>query len=244
MKKSDPNIDTSDARWKSFYKLAAVAALLIVLTGLVDTVTSMLAGEASVNTEIGVTEWFTLFQSDRLAALGSLGLFNIITLSLGIPLYLALFNLHRQNQPSFATLAVILFAVGTGIYISSNTVFSMLALSDQYSAASEAQKPLLEAAGRALLAQGADLTPGTFMGFLFTQSAALMMAFVLLNGGIFSKVTAWLGAAGFGLMLVFFTMAAFVPEQFTTAMMISALGGLLLIAYHILLASKFLQLAK
>lgn len=243
MKKSEANIDISDARWKSFYKFAAVAALLIVVTGLADTVTSMLAGEASVNSAVSVEEWFTLFQRDRLAALGSLGLFNIITLSLGIPLYLALFNLHRQNQPSFAALAVILFAMGTAIYISSNTVFSMLALSDQYSAASEAQKPLLEEAGRALLAQGADLTPGTFMGFLFTQSAALMMAFVLLNGRIFSKVTVWLGAAGFGLMLVFFSMAAFVPAQFNTAMMISALGGLLLIVYHILIARRLLQLA-
>ena len=81
------------------------------------------------------------------------------------------------------------------------------------------------------------------MCLLFTQFATLIMAFVLLNGGIFSKVTAWLGAAGFGLMLVFFTMAAFVPAQFNTAMMISALGGLLLIVYHILIARRLLQLA-
>lgn len=238
------NNEAGDVRWKTFYKFAAVAALLIVLVGLTDTVTSMLGGETRVNSAVSVTEWFALFQSNRLGALGNLGLFNILTLSLGIPLYIALCNLHWKNHPSFATLSVVLFAMGTAIYISSNTVFSMLAISDQYALADEAQKSLLEAAGRALLARGADLTPGTFMGFLFTQSAALMMAFVLLRGGIFSKVTAWLGIAGFGLMLVFFTIAAFVPSQFTTAMMISAPGGLLLIAYHILLARRLFQLGR
>jgi hypothetical protein len=157
---------------------------------------------------------------------------------------LALFHLHRETNPSFAGLAAILFVLGTGIYISSNTVFSMLALSNQYALASESQKPLLEAAGRALLAQGADLTPGTFMGFLFSQIAGLMMAVVLLRDGIFSKVTAWLGVAGFAIMLVFFSMAAFSPAEFNTAIMISAPGGLLLLAYNILLARRLFRLAR
>lgn len=236
--------ETNDFNWKAFYKVAGTMALLIVLVGLLDIVTSMLGGEVRVNSEISVTEWFAMFQTQRFTALGNLGLFNILTLSLGIPLFLALFALHRHNHPSFASLAAILFVMGTAVYISSNTVFSMLALSNQYATATEAQRPLLEAAGRALLAQGADLTPGTFMGFLFTQAAGMMMAFVLLRGGVFSKVTAWLGVAGFGLMLVFFAVAAFVPAQFTTAMMISAPGGLLLVAYQILLARRLFQLAR
>jgi hypothetical protein len=235
--------EAGDVRWKSFYKFAAITALLIVLVGLMDITVSSLGGEARENSAIGVVEWFTLFQTNRFAALGNLGLFNILTLSLGIPLFLALFNVHRQTHALFGALAVILFAMGTAIYISSNTVFSMSALSDQYAVAADAQKPLLEAAGRALLARGADLTPGTFMGFLFTQSAGMMMAFILLRGGMFGKVTAWLGVAGFGIMLVFFTVAAFVPAQFTAAIMISAPGGLALMAYHILLARRLFQLA-
>ena len=240
MSKSNHDIDV---RWQPFYRVAAIAALLIVLVGLMDTVTSMLGGEVHENSAVSIVDWFMLFQTNRLGALGNLGLFNILTLSLGIPLYLALLNLHRQNQPSFAALSAVLFVIGTTVYISSNTVFSMFALSNQYALAAETQKPLLEAAGRALLAQGADLTPGTFMGFFFTQIAGMMMAFVLWQGRIFSKVAAWLGVVGFGLMLVFFVIAAFVPAQFTAAMMISAPGGLLLMAYHILLARRLFQLA-
>jgi hypothetical protein len=233
----------ADTRWNNFYKFAAVAALLIVLVGLVDIVTSMTGGEVQENSAVNVVDWFMLFQTNRLAALGNLGLFNILTLSFGIPLYLALFNIHRQTNPAFGGLALVLFVMGTGIYISSNTVFSMLALSNQYAAATEVEKPLLELAGRTLLAQGADLTPGTFVGFFFTQSAALLMALVLLQGGIFSKGIAWLGLVGFGLMLIFFVIAAFAPAQFTTALMISAPGGLLLMAYQILIARRLFQLA-
>ncbi|MGB8983948.1 MAG: DUF4386 family protein [Anaerolineales bacterium] len=234
----------TDVRWKAFYRLAGVTALLIVLVGLTDTVTSMLGGAVHENSSVSITDWFALFATHPLNALGNLGLFNILTLSFGIPLYLALFNLHREDNPSFAGLAALLFVMGTTIYIASNTVFSMLALSSQYALATEAQKPLLEAAGRALLAQGADLTPGTFMGFLFSQIAGLMMALVLLRGRIFSKVTGWLGVVGFAVMLVFFSVAAFIPTQFNTAIMISAPGGLLLLAYNILLARRLFQLAS
>jgi len=234
----------TDSGWNNFYKFAAIAALLIVLVGLVDIITSMTGGEARENSAVNVVDWFMLFQTNRLAALGNLGLFNILTLSFGIPLYLALFNIHRQTNPAFGRLALILFVMGTGIYISSNTVFSMLALSNQYAVATEAQKPLLESAGRALLAQGADLTPGTFVGFFFTQSAAMLMSFVLLRGGIFSKTTGWLGLVGFGLMLIFFFITAFAPAQFTTALMISAPGGLLLMAYQILISRRLFQLGR
>ena len=237
-------LSEKDPRWTSFYKIAAIASLLIVLVGLVDIVTSMLGGEAQANNLVRVEDWFALFQTNRLTALGNLGLFNILTLSLGIPLYLALFNLHKQNHPAFAALAAILFVMGTAIYISSNTIFSMQALSNQYATASEAQKPVLEAAGQALLARGADLTPGTFMGFLFTQSAGLLMALVLMRSEVFGKVIPWLGVIGFSLMLVFFSIAAFVPGQFNTAMMISAPGGLLLMAYQILLARRLFQLSR
>ena len=231
------------AGWKGFYKFSGVMALLIVLVGLVDIITSLSNSEIQANSAIDIAAWFSLFQTDLLSALGNLGLFNLLTLTLGIPLYLALFNIHKHHHPAFAALAAILFFMGTAIYLSSNTVLSMLALSQQYSTAADAQKTLLEAAGRALLARGADLTPGTFIGFLFTQSAGLMMAFVLWKGCIFSRVTGWLGAAGFGIMLVFFTIAAFVPAQFNTAIMISAPGGLLLMAYQVLLALKFFQLS-
>jgi hypothetical protein len=120
----------------------------------------------------------------------------------------------------------------------------MLALSNQYAAATNAQKLLLEASGRAALAQGADLTPGTFMGFFFTQSAGIIMAIVMLQSGVFSKWNAWIGLAGFGFTSIFFIIAAFVPSRYDLGMIFAMFGGLLLLAYHIMLARRFFQLAR
>ncbi len=229
--------------WKDFYKLAGIAALLIVLVGVLDIVLSIITGEAKANHIVTVSEWFDLFQSNRISALSNLGLINIITLTLGIPIYLALFNLHRKSNPAFVGLSAIFFFIGTAVYFSSNTIFSMLALSNQYALASEVQKPLLEAAGRAALSMGADLTPGTFMGLLLTQIAGIIITFIMLRGIIFSRWTAGFGLFGYSCMVVFFSITAFVPSIFYTAMMISMLGGLSLMAYHILFARKLIQLS-
>lgn len=234
----------TDSQWKKFYIFAGAAALLIVVVGIVDILLSMSAGEAQPNSIMAVTEWFALFQSSPITALSNLGLINMITLSLGIPVYLALSHVHQRSRPALAALSAILFFIGTAIYLSSNTVFSMLALSSQYATATEAQKPLLEAAGRAALAQGADLTPGTLIGLFFAQLGGLIMAWVMLRSKIFSKWTGWMGLFGFGCMILFFPLAAFDPEQFTLAMLISMFGGLALMAYYTLFALRLFQLSK
>lgn len=66
MKNSNVEIEPT---WKGFYKLAGIAALLIVLVGILDIVISMIAGEAKANHVVTVTEWFELFQTNRISAL-------------------------------------------------------------------------------------------------------------------------------------------------------------------------------
>lgn len=237
-------IRKNDTQWKVFYKIAGTMALLIATAGLVDAITSDMGVGARDNTSISVIEWFTLFQTNRFSAFSCLGVINIMTLSLGIPVYLALYHAHRRNHPAGAALAAILFFIGSAVYFSSNTVFSMFAMSEQYAAAAEAQKPVLEAAGRALLAQGADLTPGTFVGLILTQIAGILITSLMLKGSIFGKWTGGAGLAGFTLTSVFFILAAFSPENFATAMFFAMPGGLLLMAYQIMLARRFFQLSK
>jgi hypothetical protein len=240
----DQSTYETNVQWKAFYKTSGVMALLIVLVGLMDAITSMLGGEARDNSTVSIIEWFTLFQTNRFYAFSNLGLINMISLTLGIPIYIALFNAHRRDQPAFAALASILFFIGTAVYLSSNTAFPLFALSKQYAVATAAQRPLLEAAGRAALAQGADLTPGTFMGFFFTQTAGILITWVMLRSVVFGKWTALAGLAGFSLMSVFFVLAAFAPEEYGTAMFFAMAGSLMLVAYEILLARRFFQLGR
>lgn len=233
----------TNTQWKAFYKLAGAMALLIALAGMIDAITSI-GIEARDNSSVSIGEWFALFQTNRFHAFSSLGVINIITLSLGIPVYLGLYHAHRQERPTCSALAAILFFAGAAIYFSSNTVFSLFVVSTQYAAAAESQKPLLEAAGRALLAQGADLTPGTFIGFSFTQCAGLLVTSLMLSGRVFSKWVAMTGLAGYLLTSIFFILAAFASGNFDTAMAFAMPGGLLLLAYQIMLGRRFFQLGK
>ena len=236
-------IVASDKGTKALYQVAGTMAVLIVLAGLIDAITSM-GIEAQNNSTVPITEWFALFQAHPFEAFSRLGLINIITLSLGIPIYLAFTQAFRQNRPISTAFASILFFTGAAIYLSSNTVFSLFAVSQQYVTASVVQKPLLEAAGRSLLAQGADLTPGTFVGLFLTQFAGLLMTSTMLRGKVFGKWAGRVGLTGFILMTVFFILAAFVPTRYDMAMLISAPGGLLLMAYQFMLARRFFQLGR
>jgi hypothetical protein len=223
---------------KALYKTAGTAALLILLVGLVDALTSM-GGAARDNSTVNIVEWFTLFQTNRFTAFSCLGVINIITLSLDIPLYLAFNQVYRKDHSTLTALASILFFIGAAVYFSSNTVFSLFALSNQYAFASELQKPLLAAAGQALLAQGADLTSGTFFGLFITQIAGLLISSVMLKGNVFGKWTGRAGLAGFSLMTIFFILTAFAPEYYASAMTIALPGALIMLAYQIMLARRF-----
>lgn len=233
-----------DSNWKNFFKMAGVCALLIVLMGLTDVVLSMSAEEATINSAIQVQEWFDMFQSKPISAFSNLGMINIINLTLTIPIYLALVYAQRKSCPAFGLLAAVIFLIGTVVYFSSNTVLPMFALSRDYISASTVEKPLIEAAGRALLARGADLSAGTFFGLFFSQIGGLWMGFVLLKTKFLGKVAPWIAIAGYTFMLIFFVISAFIPSQFNVAMMISAPGGILLMAYQIFIALKFFQLSK
>lgn len=228
---------------KMLYRVAATMAILIVLVGLVDAISSR-GIEARDNSTVNIIEWFSLFQTHRFVAFSSLGLINIITLSLGIPIYLAFNQAHRREHPALTAFASILFFTGAVVYFSSNTVFSLFALSQQYAISPETQKPLLEAAGRALLAQGADLASGTFIGLILAQIAGILITIGMLRGSVFGRWTGRIGLVGFSLMVVFFTLTAFVPEHYDTAMLVAMPAGLVLIVYQIMLARRFYQLGK
>jgi hypothetical protein len=121
----------------------------------------------------------------------------------------------------------------------------MLVLSDKYaSATSDAQRTLIAAAGEAILARGADFTPGSFVGFFFTEIAGLAVSLVMLLSRIFSKATALVGILGFMLLSIFTIWATFIPAFFDVAMILAMFGGLSSVAWYILVARKLFQLGQ
>lgn len=84
---------------------------------------------------------------------------------------------------------------------------------------------------------------GAFPGFLLLEIGALVFALAMLRG-VFTRVTAWLGVIGatsLGAYSVLMTFAV-VPPQ--TVLGQAAPGGLAMIAWQVLVARRFVQLAN
>jgi len=242
----ESRLETQNTPWKSLYKLGGAAALFAILVALTDIGLTFLPGGAEAPGTMTAIEWFDLFQDNWFLGLRNLGLLpNILTLCLLIPLFLALYAVHRRTNEAYAALAVIISLVGTAIYLANNAAFPMWALSAKYAAATtEAQRTLLAAAGEAILALGEDFTPGSFTGILFAEIATIVISLVMHQGGIFSKATAYAGILG-GLFLAIFTIwSTFIPVFFEVAMMLAMIGGLSSIVWYILAARQLFQLGR
>ena len=230
-----------DARGMSY--LGGAAALLVVTTALAEILITFLPG--GYTTAGTVVEWFALLQNSPFLGLRNLGLLNIVMVACEIPLVLALYWAHRKTSPALAALATILALVGTAVFYATNRALPMLSLSAQWaSAGGEAERAMLEAAGQAMLAVGQSHTPGTFLAFFFSEIAGILMAVVLLRGKLFSRAAALAGLGGYSFLLVYEVFASFAPSTHEAILVLAMLGGLANIAWYILVAARFYQLAK
>lgn len=239
-----PQAESSDSQWYSIYKLGGMAALSAVLVGLIEMAIMFLpGGNASQET---ILDWFTLFQENWFLGLRNLGLLNILANTLAIPVFFALYAAHRRdaNAP-YAALATIIAFLGLGIFYATNRAFPMLDLSHQYAAATtETQRAMVEAAGLSMLSVGQSHTPGTFLGFFLAEVAGMMLSIIMLQSRIFSKTAAYAGILGFSLLLVFEFFSSFVTGLSQMTMTLAMLGGLLSMAWYILIARRLFQLGQ
>jgi len=240
------NVQILEPNWKSIYRLGAVAALLCVLAGVLEILITFLPGGERVAPELlTVSMRFERYQATPLLELRNLGLVNIFLTSFGMLAFFALFAAHRQVNPGWAGLAILISAIGAAVFFATNRCFAMLALSNQYAAAAdEAERVALIAAGRAMLAVGESHTPGTFLAFALTLIASLLMAGVMLRGGVFSQATGYVGLLAFSFMLIFEILSDFVPALFDAAMIVAMIGGIASMVWYILVARRLFQLAK
>ncbi|NCC34287.1 MAG: hypothetical protein EOM24_20090 [Chloroflexia bacterium] len=95
-----------------------------------------------------------------------------------------------------------------------------------------------------MLAAEASHTPGTFLAFALSLLASLLMVWVMLRGGVFSRASAYVGILGFGFLLVFEILSDFVPALFEAAMIFAMLGGIASIVWYVMVARRLFQLAK
>lgn len=229
------------SKWNTLYKLGGAAALAAVLVGVIEILITFLPGGNT--TQETVIDWFKLFQENPFMGLRDLGLLNIFLNALAIPIYFTLYAVYRndRNQP-YAALAMIIAFLGIGVFYATNRAFAMLALSQQYATATtDAQRAMLEATGQSMLSVGQSHTPGTFLGFFFSEIAGFLISIVMLQSRVFHKVTAYTGLVGFGILSLFEFLSSFISGLSNAAMILAMFGGLLSMTWNILVAVRLFQ---
>jgi len=180
-----------------------------------------------------VSDWFSLLQANPIRGLLNFDLLYMVTNTLMVPIYLALYTALKETDEAAMTLAILIGLVGVTIYFASNPAVEMLSLSHLYAAATtpERQAALL-AAGEAMLA--------TYKGtafvvyYLLNAATLLILSIVMLHSHLFSKLTAWAGIIS-GIFMI-------VPSTFGTVGLIFSLLSLLPWAlFSILIARRLLS---
>jgi len=239
------DLNQNERQWKSVYIFGGIATIIALIGIVLDVIFgSVMGGDLSALPQTAVDR-FAQFQINPLLGLYNLDLLNIINQMIFIPVYFALFAALRKTNIAYALLALIIFLVGTTIFVTTNTALPMLELSHKYAAATtESQKTLLAAAGEAMLARGTHGSLGVFIGFLLPNIAGLIMSFAMLTGKVFSKATSYLGIAGSILILLYIILVTFAPNIKDTATAFTMPGGLLSMAWVVMFTIRLFRLGN
>ena len=243
----EPDTAAADAAWKGLFKVGSVAALIagLVFRRNLGAEFMLLRSVGIINvgpttSHYSVLDWFGLLQNNRLLGLTLLNFFDLVNYALVGLMFLALFAALWRASRSLIAIAASLSFVGIAVYFASNQALTMLSLSDQYAAATEAQRSVLLAAGQATLAShqnaGYEGT-GLYLSFFLVTVAGLLISAVMLRSRIraFSKVTAYMGILANGFGLGYYLALAFAPVMVALPLSISAL---FLLAWYVLIGRQ------
>ncbi len=224
----------------SLYKLGGIAAWMAALLTLGEVILFTFYPQPET-----VMGWFELFQETPFLGLLEFWGLEIPMYMLFALVFLALyFSLRKVNESAMA-IALTLALLGIGIFLATNNPFSMLSLSKQHAAAAtEEQRSALLAAGEALLANTNQRAVGGFnMGLFLVSAAGLVISAVMLNGGPFSKTTAYAGIAAFALSLADYLRQA-LTNSAAMALLVILPNVLFLTAWLLSTGWKLLQLGN
>lgn len=237
---------TTSNSWKWIYKFGAVAALTAMLANVLDVLLGFGGTEMVTYGTKSAVEWFAIYQDNWIRGIYALGILNIFYMVAMLPVYFALFGAHFEKQALAAALTIIIFLTAMSMYISNNAAIPLLVLSSKYSlAATDLQRTVLIAAGEAVLSHGEDFTAGAFIPLFLSGLAAIGISIIMLRGGIFGKVNAWIGLVGFSFLSLFTIIATFIPALYSFAFyFLGSIGGLLALSWFALVARRFFQLAS
>jgi hypothetical protein len=234
---------TVDSEWKALCRIGGAAALIagLVFRRFLSAEASLITGRAAPST---VADWFSLLQTNRLLGLTCLDVFDLVNYALVGLILLGLYAAQRRVNRSAVTLALVVGLIGVAVYFASNRAFSMLALSNEYAAATtDAQRSMLLAAGQAMRTESDFLQGGggVNLSLDLVTLAYLVMAVVMLRSGVFGRAAAIIGMVANVLYLGSILTLAFAPSL--TFIPMSSAAPFLLV-WYLMIGVKLWRLGR
>ena len=240
-------------RWRGLYRAGGAAALIAALLFRRNLGAEFwllrnmgLIGFGPKTIPSSAPDWFALLQDSPFLGLTLLNLFDLVNYALVGLIFLALYGALRRVDQSAMLIATTFGFVGIAVCLSSNQAFAMLALSEQYVAATtEAQRSICLAAGQALLAIDNPGTihngTGIYVSLLLVTLAGLIISIVMLRSRVFGRATAYIGILAHAFGLGYFVALVLAPA---IVFLPPSLSALFLLAWYIRIGLRLLQLGS
>jgi hypothetical protein len=227
------------------YVIGAIAAILALSGTIADIVITSIPGWEASTVPTSIVGWFAQFEANPLLGLRNLDLLNVVLAVIAVPMYVALFGVHRRVSQGLAALALVVVTLGTSVMVASNAALPMLDLSRQFSlATTDSQRIGLQGGAQAIRATGAHGSMGALAGFFLSSVGTLLMAVAMLVGGVFRRLASWTGIVGMSFLLAYVVGTAFSLASTGVLMIVAMPGGLMMIAWYVMVARKLFRLTS
>jgi hypothetical protein len=232
-------MNESTHNWKGLYTFCGWVAVVLIGYSLVTMVILVALGFPPTS----AAEVFEMLGENKLGGLLRLDLLTILVyMPLFYLLFLGLFAALKKSRLVPAAIALLLGVTGVTLFLATPSVFSWLALSDKFAAAtSDAQKTLLLAAGEAILVSDMWHGTGATIGGILIQVATTLISVTMLSSRSFGKGTAYVGIVTHGLDLTHLLIGFLLPA---VSVILLQIAGTLYLVWFPLLARDFFKLSR
>jgi hypothetical protein len=217
-----------EGRWRSLYRIGAVAALLSVIAIPLSIVAFFIW-------PLWPTNILLVIQENWVAGLMGLDFMYLLSNVLAIPFFLVLYVTLKEVDDGWALIALTLGLLGLVCLVPSRPIPEMFALSDKYAAATtDAGRAIYQAAGEAMLAHFQGMAYHAH--YVLGSASLLISSFLMLRSDAFSRATAYVG-----IVTNIVVFGLYVPAIGVYISMLSVVGYLV---WYVLIARRLFQLGR
>jgi hypothetical protein len=198
-------------RWRSLYRIGAVAALLTVAIVPLSVVAFFVWPTFPENI-------LDVIQGSWLAGVMSLDGGYLLSNVFGVPIFLVLYVSLRDVDEGWALMGLVLGLMGLLCIPLARPIPEMFVISEEYAAAtSEAERALYQAMGDGMLSHFRGMAYHTH--YVLGSVSLLISSILMLRSRLYSKAAAWVG-----IVTNIVVFGLYVPVVGTYLSMLSALG--------------------